>query len=88
MAAKSTSLSTMVIFFAITFQLFAPSQLVFSNENLVPLTSPSSSPTDELLAGLKTFAEKCSENMSRKCGKEIRNGLLEIEMFLVSVVDN
>ncbi|KAL8158367.1 hypothetical protein AgCh_002890 [Apium graveolens] len=58
------------------FQLFAPS--VFSYENVVPLSSPSSSPNDKQLAGLKTFAVKCCEKMSRNCGKEIRNGLLEI----------
>lgn len=75
MATKSASLSTMVIFFAFTFQLFAPSLLVFSYENMAPLSSPSSS---SQLAGLKTFAAKCCENMSRDCGKEIRNELLEI----------
>lgn len=75
MATKSASLSTMVIFFAFTFQLFAPSLLVFSYENMVPLSSPSN---DVQLAGLKTFAAKCCENMSRDCGKEIRNELLEI----------
>ncbi|KAK1362635.1 hypothetical protein POM88_047109 [Heracleum sosnowskyi] len=78
MATKSTSLSTMVIFFALAFQIFAPLQLVFSYKNLVPLASSSSSPNDEQLAGLKTFVTKCSENMSRNCGKEIRNELLEI----------
>lgn len=78
MATKSVSLSTMVIFFAFTFQLFVPSQLVFSYENKVPLSSPSLSGNDEQLAGLKTFAAKCCENLSKDCGKEIRNELLEI----------
>ena len=75
MATNSTFLSTMVIFFAFTFLLFAP-----SHQNEVTLSSsPSRSPNADPSVELRKFVAKCGANLSSNCGKEIRNALLEIE---------
>ncbi|XP_074347126.1 protein DOWN-REGULATED IN DIF1 11-like [Apium graveolens] len=80
MAAQSAKISLMVIIFSFSFIIFAPSRLVFSYENRVLSTSPTPSPSsDKLLLELKKFVAKCVGNLSKNCGEEIRNDLLEIE---------
>lgn len=79
MAAKSTNLSTMVIFFAICILTLTPSPLVFSFENEY-ISSPTESPSsaDMLSIEFERFVTKCGENLSNNCGREIRNDLLGI----------
>lgn len=80
MATQSANMSLMLIFFSFSFIIFAPSRLVFSYENRILSTSLTQSPSsDKLLPELNKFVGKCGENLSKHCGEEIRNDLLEIE---------
>lgn len=79
MAAKSTSLSTMVFFFTFCILTLAPVSLVSSLENefiLPPTSSTSSDANANLSSEFVRFVANCGENLTNSCGREIRNDLL------------